>query len=742
VCLSLAWANDLDLGGVLYELRRPEMKEYVLDRSFWDHPQTLATGPAAMHVGRALLSAAAEDLVELVAHNAAFDVSVLVEAVASRDRRAGAVAMRDAFRAYDRGAIRCTRIRERLIEIARDGARGAKKGRFSLAGCLAVQFDEDRSAEKGAASLCPECQGEAALPHGGFCVRCDDFGMIGPWRLRYHQLDGVPLDQWPTEAIDYAIADSVDALRLCAAQDDGIVTPLGPAVIDGRVIDEVPQERNAFGLRLLECQGVLLDAEAVGPLDIEVTALDAEHRRIGVEVGVVRGPDGHAGAEPPGTKPGRPGSECRAAKEILMVAAYGDTPPRNKPTEAERMKAGQEGRDPIGSVKADRDGMLASGHEGLIAYAEGGAAAKLASTYLPILRAGVELGPVAGEGSPCGPLTCRCDSPKNSGRSSTSKPNWQNPPRDGGFRGCVVPRPGHLFVSCDYAAIELRALAQICEWEGFGSTLANSFRAGRDPHLEFAAWMMHMDYDKAVQLKRAADPIVLKRRQFAKIANYGFGGGLGAERFVAHARREKCPLDPDPEHALEISWELRNAWRGKWAEMESYFAMASRLAYDEETGSTGHVRQYVSGRIRGGCFYTVACNTFFQGLVADGALAALYDVTRACRGFGPHSGASPQGALLGCRPVLFLHDEVIIEAPVVKPDGQVDLDHLTAAADELSQVMVAAMVPYIPDIPVVAEPAAMRRWHKGAEEIRDERGRLLIWEPPAAVAAGATKEVA
>ena len=57
------------------------------------------------------------------------------------------------------------------------------------------------------------------------------------------------------------------------------------------------------------------------------------------------------------------------------------------------------------------------------------------------------------------------------------------------------------------------------------------------------------------------------------------------------------------------------------------------------------------------------------------------------------------------------------------------VEERTAAANRLAEVMVEAMKVYIPDVKIEAEPAAMRRWYKGAEEVRDEEGRLLCWEP-------------
>ena len=91
-------------------------------------------------------------------------------------------------------------------------------------------------------------------------------------------------------------------------------------------------------------------------------------------------------------------------------------------------------------------------------------------------------------------------------------------------------------------------------------------------------------------------------------------------------------------------------------------------------------------------------------------------------------GPLPTGersALYGCRPVLSVHDELIVEAPSA---------YAAEAAEALStNIMVPALRYYCPDLAaaVKAEPALMRRWYKGAGTVRDEQGRLVPWEPSA-----------
>jgi len=111
--------------------------------------------------------------------------------------------------------------------------------------------------------------------------------------------------------------------------------------------------------------------------------------------------------------------------------------------------------------------------------------------------------------------------------------------------------------------------------------------------------------------------------------------------------------------------------------------------------------------------FTQACNTFFQGLAADGAKAALFEVSQRCY-------SKPASYLYGSRPIMFIHDEIVLETPANKA---------AAAADELAKTMSEVMREFTPDIPIKTEVALMDRWYKDAEEVRDSSGKLLKWEP-------------
>ena len=113
----------------------------------------------------------------------------------------------------------------------------------------------------------------------------------------------------------------------------------------------------------------------------------------------------------------------------------------------------------------------------------------------------------------------------------------------------------------------------------------------------------------------------------------------------------------------------------------------------------------------GGATYCATCNTFFQGLAADMAKDAAFNLAA-----GTYLGA---GDLAGSRVVGFIHDEFLVEVPERTA-------HEAARAVQL--VMEEAGRAWCPDVPVRAEPALMRAWSKGAEPAYDSEGRLIPWE--------------
>lgn len=107
----------------------------------------------------------------------------------------------------------------------------------------------------------------------------------------------------------------------------------------------------------------------------------------------------------------------------------------------------------------------------------------------------------------------------------------------------------------------------------------------------------------------------------------------------------------------------------------------------------------LSGRVRGHIRFAARCNTPFQGLAADGAKLAMFELLR-----------------LGFKVVGFVHDEVMIE---VSKDEDIDQVY-----KDVDQIMCQTMDDLCPDIPIVCEGLVADCWGKVDQEY-DEDGRIV-----------------
>jgi DNA polymerase I-like protein with 3'-5' exonuclease and polymerase domains len=112
-----------------------------------------------------------------------------------------------------------------------------------------------------------------------------------------------------------------------------------------------------------------------------------------------------------------------------------------------------------------------------------------------------------------------------------------------------------------------------------------------------------------------------------------------------------------------------------------------------------------SGRLRGTVGYSQARNTPFQGLAADGAGLALFELVRQ-----------------GFHVVAFVHDEVLVELP--DEGGYVS----EAQVRRVEEILCRAMEQVLGDIPAACESALSVRWSKKAKLIV-ESGKVRPWRP-------------
>lgn len=238
----------------------------------------------------------------------------------------------------------------------------------------------------------------------------------------------------------------------------------------------------------------------------------------------------------------------------------------------------------------------------------------------------------------------------NTGRTSCSKPNFQQLPKLGGIREMFVPQSEeNTFIITDYSAIELATLAQVCySTQGF-SEMRNRINQGEDLHKYYASIMNNCDIHEVTK----------QQRQEAKAANFGFPGGLGTDTFIEFSRGYGLEI------TQEEAQEMKDVWFQAFPEMGAYMQNEKGFVYT------------LTGRKRGETSYCAEKNTPFQGLAADGAKLALYYLDKA-----------------GFKVVGFVHDEIITEVPQEKAEELIK---------KQESIMIDSMKKVVPDVKIGVE---------------------------------------
>jgi len=475
-------------------------------------------------------------------------------------------------------------------------------------------------------------------------------------RFQYGKLLDIPLDQWSREVQEYALEDARITHQIFDLQQERLLKIEHVQRDQYRYMFSFDlQVRAAWALHHLEIWGLRTSQKSVDQWRSETLKKRATLERDLIDFGLLND---------------KLKRNMKAIK-IIVEASYGEATPRTEK----------------GAVQVSGEVLEDSGEEILIKLADWLKLDKLTGTFGPIVDLGTER-----------PINARWNVLVRSGRTSCTKPNLQQLPQSGGLRECFRPRDGYVYVGADYSTAELVALAQVCLNFGYESNMAKAIKSGQDLHLSLASNLAGVTYQQALKLKAEKDPEILNLRKLAKIPNFGLSGGLGVSGLVAFAKG----------YGLNITKEkaqvLKDAWFARWPEMHLYFEQVKR---DVNAGFMVH---HYTKRRRGGVGFTDGANSYFQGLVADGAKRALYEVVRA-------SWMKPDSALFGARPVLFIHDEIILEVP--EPNASV-------AADELARLMIEGIKPFLPDLPIEVEAWCSRIWTKGLDEARDSSGGHII----------------
>lgn len=576
------------------------------------------------------------------------------------------------FDAYRKNRITDISLRQKLIDIA--------KGKFR--GRTDAITGEFRSYEYSLAALVKRYLGKERdkVTHRTF------FG----------ELRGVHPSAWPKGAAEYALEDARDTYDIFAIQEKEESAYLQ---------DQFRQTRAAWGLHLISCWGIRTDPLQIARFQEVVEKDHKEAVAICLREGLVRD-TGTRDTKAARTRilkvMGALGEKAKVTPTYIELRRKRDTGGELTPRNIKDLA------DPLFGISVDEDACESSCDPVLIAYAKVTSLTTVVDTHIPALKNGINY-PIQARFEPLvetGRTSCK----GNDKKGPVNGYQLQNVRRLPGIRECFVPREGFIYADADFSGLELHTWAQTCLWGLGESKLADALNQKIDPHLVLASTMMELTYDETKRRYKDGDEKVAGpqgSRQFAKIGNFGFQGGMAAKTFRAWARAQYKTV-----FAEEQADFIRTSWQRTWPESDAYFRWIK--AQCEQGGGYATIEQWMSGRTRGLVTFTVAANSYFQGLGADATKAALFAIAQECY--------VDQGtALYGCRIVNYVHDSYMLEVPD-------DLRKADASAKRLVDVMVKEATKWLPDVPPRAEVTLSRKWSKNTRVATNKEGLLIPWE--------------
>jgi DNA polymerase-1 len=203
----------------------------------------------------------------------------------------------------------------------------------------------------------------------------------------------------------------------------------------------------------------------------------------------------------------------------------------------------------------------------------------------------------------------------SSGSKNDNAPNLQNIPASNNFRNCFESRPGFSWVSIDYAAQELRLMAEGSKEEGF----IDALNAGKDLHC-FVGSMM---------FKRTITKEDKKLRTQAKTINFGKPYGMGESKLantLKITKTEAAKLFKEYAEAFPNldKWLTKQGLQGPQLGYSRTFKPCKRIRWYPETAKlkTKKLSWSDRGKIEGSAIRN-AMNHPIQGSGADITKEAL-----------------------------------------------------------------------------------------------------------------------
>lgn len=333
-------------------------------------------------------------------------------------------------------------------------------------------------------------------------------------------------------------------------------------------------------------------------------------------------------------------------------------------------------------------------------------------------------------------------------RASSLYPSMNGQNIDPRVRKCFQSRDYYVMLSQDIVGLELISISWRCESLGIPSVLAKLLKNGDDAHgylgaslacrlakrhecpPEFAQACADFErgnidryslYKEFTKLKKGdvqSAKFHKRWRTFAKPVGLGAWGALGKHVMQHTANAEPYNLDvtvEDCADGIEI-------WRECFPENRQYFEhMKGSIDYpfsrEGEDGKMKFKYKYTTplGMLRRNVTWNEACNCYgLQSPSAEAMLIAVFRISRGCRDWTQNS------KLYGCLFLDFIHDEVILDVPILSPySGTIER---VKASEE---ILRSSLQVIFQGFPVGVESVLMYTWNKFAKEAYTEDGFLV-----------------
>lgn len=530
------------------------------------------------------------------------------------------------------------------------------------------------------------------------------------WRLRYEELEDVPLKDWPKAASEYAIMDSVWALRVKLKQPNVKVAPAVGA---------------EFALNLMGLTGITVDPERVALLKEELNEhLLPKYKSLEL-----------AGFVEYDLKKGRYKKHTKLLREHIekVVPQVSLTAKGVIATDGEAFKSY------LGQVEHD---------EVLRNFSDIAIYEKITSAYVPALERAKPLL----RGNYNGVLVTNRTS--CSGSKLFPSMNLQQPPREVpnvtyDVRNCCVPRPGFKIVSIDYSGLEIASCSNQL-YNTFGeSQMRDYLNQGDVPFDMHSNYARHLKkikdgvlltYDEFVAHKK--EPGYKEFRQTGKPVNLSFPGGVGYDtmrilmaqdgvspgfEILYRSRNEKSvDLRVAALRADDIPVRKKRLSKYEWAlvfdELVTMKKELFKLYPELEEFLSEYHKNFMMGEVgkkknefgewedeefysytvstpdgelftQSYCTYTAACNGYLmQTPSAIGAKRAMYQIIKK---YAEHPWMNP---------LIFIHDEIVFEV--------LDNDYKELIIQDVSEIMIDQMQTVLPHVRIAVEAEEMPFWMK------------------------------